>query len=106
MLYEVVDDDVDDHPHFFGADMGPPEFVRPVFNVNPSEAMASTASAAVEDVSEPKTDPFHSLNSGIVASRDVTTGESVLFIQLKLHNDFLIQSGLPIYMYICIYIYI
>jgi hypothetical protein len=70
--------------------------VRPVVNIDPSEAMASTASAAVEDISEPKTDPFHSLDSGIDASRDLTTGESVLFIQSELNNDLLLKSGLPI----------
>jgi hypothetical protein len=96
ILYEAVDDTVDDHPSFYGADMRPPEFVCPVVNIDPSEAMASTASAAVEDISEPKTDPFHSLDSGIDASRDLTTGESVLFIQSELNNNLLLKSGLPI----------
>jgi hypothetical protein len=96
ILYEAVDDDVDDHPSFYGADIGPSEFIRPVVNVNLSEAIDSTASAAVEDFSGPKTDPFHSLDSGINASRDDTTGESVMFSQSELHDDLLIQSGLSV----------
>jgi hypothetical protein len=73
ILYEAIDDVVDDHPSFYGADMGPPEFVCPVVTVHSAEPVASMISDDVVDISRDL--------ERIEDSRDLTTGESVLLIQ-------------------------
>jgi hypothetical protein len=85
VLWEAVDEEVADNPRVYGADMGS------------SESISSVVSGPVVEPSAPLTEPF--ADKGIDASRDLSTGESVLFdnseIITHLNLDPSVDNQLP-----------
>jgi hypothetical protein len=75
VLWEAVDEHVSDNPSFYGADMGS------------LEPVASVAADPVGVTSDTNSDPHRQIVRGTDASRDLSTGDSVLLNQTELIND-------------------